>query len=290
MRHLMAWKAVVRKVVRQRYGPPCGTWVARSVIDRLAAGIFVAVSGRGPSPPNSGQLAWFPPRNPVESHRDAGRTLPGRGRPCRASSAAGHDRAGRGGWSDRALAAGLAFRSVQDPRRCAGRRAGRGSPGWSDTPRSGGGTGMPHNVRGSAVQPSGRCASSRSCRARSGGAGGRRAGARGRSGQSKIAAGHCRWPSRKIRSLNALPQERMVCQLRPRTPRRAWPSALGQDSVVRTSRDATPSRAGGAGGALGGLLEDRIVNDGRYAVEAMETCPIARERAGNTACGWPLSR
>ena len=47
--------------MRQRYGSPCGTWVARSVIDLPAAGIFVAVLGRGPSPPNPGRLAWRSP-------------------------------------------------------------------------------------------------------------------------------------------------------------------------------------------------------------------------------------
>ena len=64
-------------------------------------------------------------------------------------------------------------------------------------------------------------------------------------------------------SLNALPQERMLCRLRPltrrrwsaRKPRRAWPSALGQDSVVETSRDASPCRADVAGG----VSEDRVL-------------------------------
>ena len=59
--HEMAWKAVVRKVVRQRYGSPCGAWVARSMIDLPAGGIFVAVLGRGLSPPNPGRLAWRSP-------------------------------------------------------------------------------------------------------------------------------------------------------------------------------------------------------------------------------------
>ena len=119
------------------------------------------------------------PTHPVAGHRDAGRGVPGLGRPCRASAAAGHDRAARSDRSDRALAAGLAFRSVQDPRRGAGRRAGRGSPGWSGTSRSAGGRGVPRSARTSAVQPSGHCASLRSCRARSGGAGRKASGCSG---------------------------------------------------------------------------------------------------------------